>query len=896
MRRPRWWFERRRDELAEEIASHLAMAVEERMARGESRDKAIAAARREFGNRDLVRATAHDMSGLLWLEQIAQDFRYAARKLRLAPGFVTVAVLSLAIGIAATVTMYAVVDAADIRALPYEDPGRLVMLHETRTSVAPEDGTTQTWDVATSQATFDAWRSSARGFEAMALVGDRGLYWPQSDETEAVRVPAVSRDFFALLGATPLLGRALLPADTAADADRVLVLSYGFWRERFAGSRDVIGRTIRLAESDSVFAPRATYTIVGVMPEYVDYPAAAQAWQAVRAATEPNRSARKFEVLARLGAGQSADSAAAQLAAITRRIATRDTADSNVGNAGVRAETLEQQLRAFSPNEGYTLDSAKGRAVRLAIVGLVLLVAVINVGNLALARLAARDHEIAVRIALGESRARLVQTLLVESGCIALAGGLLGVAVARWGIRVTAATGDFVRHGIVPVLDARVLLFAVALTALTALGVALIPVVSLSRTSGAAGANESPRVSAGPARARMHGALLIGQVGVALTLLTGAGSLSSELVRLSQNGVDYDPNNVVVFPNPQPARRQTAAAARTFRDEALAQLAAVPGVTSVAEYDMFGDSGFFARQENPAATERGTAPSIAISVNAGFLKSMRIPLRRGRDFTDADFAANAPVGIVSAAAAEHFWPGENPIGKQVVVTPGVVHFQGDQKPESLSVTVVGVIGNPRFAAVLGPPPLTLLRPNTAAVGIEYYFVRVATKPEETIAALRRTFMSLRGTPLVRDSYGSAQAVQIDRQLAAERITTRALVAFAAVAIVLAALGVHGLVAYSVAQRTREIGIRMALGAESSSVLLLLTQRGLVLAAAGIMLGLAGSFALTRLLRAMLYDTSPASPVVFTGSAILLAAVVVIASYLPARRATHGDPMIALRAE
>jgi len=889
MRRAWWQFWRREEEFAEEMASHLAMAIQERVARGESIENATAAARREFGNREVVRATTRDMWGWVWLEQIALDFRYAVRKLRLAPGFTAVAALSLAIGIGATVTMYAVVDAADIRALPYPNADRLVAMEEIGTAKVG-GGAFREFGSGVSAETFATWHRSTHAFDAMTLVTLRDVFLMQNEENERLSLPEVGAEFFSILGGVPLIGRGIVPSDTNPDAPAVVVLSQRFWMERFRGDRGVIGRPLQLTRTEELTSPRETYTIVGVMPEKIDYPGAAQGWIAARSGPPAGRSDGISHALARLRQGQTLESARAELSAVERGITRANTGPFRA--TGIRVQSLRARLRAGQPNDPVAMDSVKGRAVRLAVVFFVLLIAVINVGNLLLARSAYRDHEVAVRVALGASRWRLAQQILVEGGCIALLGGSIGVAVAWWGTKFTASIGDLARQGIVPSVDLRVALFAVVLSIAVALGIGFIPMLSLIRAAGDSHRSESPRITVGRTRAGVSGLLLVGQIGAALTLLTGAGLLGRELLRLDARGYDYDPTNMIWVPNGQTFHGQSADVRREFRAEALARLKRIPGVVSVSDLELCGCNGFFPLEDKTKITRFLIS---AISVSPGFLTNLRIPLRRGRDFTESDFATSAPVAIISSDAAGRFWPDEDPIGKQVVVTPGI-SFRPDPKPDSAHLTVVGVMGNPNFLGALGSPPLTLIRPMTAAIGMDGYMVRVTPDSAATIAAVRRTFATLRGAPLTRDTYGSAQKMVIDKQLAEQRLTTRALLAFAAVAVLLATLGLHGLVAYSVAQRTREIGIRMALGAESRSVLLLVTRRGLGLAAAGIALGLAGSLVLTGMLRAMLYGTSPTDPVVFAGSAMLLATVVLVASYLPARRATRVDPMIALRVD
>ncbi len=887
MKRAWWQFDRREDELSEEIESHIAMAIQERVARGESIEAATAAARRQFGNREVVRGTARDMWGWIWLESLMLDFRYALRKLRESPGFAAAATLSLAIGIGATVTMYAVIDAADIRGLPYPDANRLYVLEQTALIRARADGPPVANASPAPAATTTLWLASTHAFDATSRVSRGALLWPHDDESEMLDIATVGSGFFGMLGAKPMIGRAIAPTDTNADAPGVIVLSHTFWHDRFSSDRNVIGQRLQLDTSEVPGAPQQTYTVNGVMPAQIDYPPTVDGWTAERSG-----SIRSATVLARLGDGKSPAAAVAELQAPTQSLAPPQGSNQA---PGVRATGLRESLVTSGPAGMFSIDSTEGRTVRFAIVFFVLVIAMFNVGNLLLARSAARDHEMAVRRALGASRARLAQQLLVEGGCIALIGGPLGVLLARWGIVTSAAFGSLAHRGIVPVLDWRVLMFALALTVIVALGTGFIPVLALGRAGGATDAGESPKASAGRARTRVQSGLLVVQVGAALTLLTGAGILGKELLRLQKQGFGIDATNITFFQNVHRPYATSPMTGAQFRDEVIRQLGRIPGVTSVSSMDLAFNEGFYPVGQ-PAKAGRTIFDHQDVAVNQGFVKELGIPLLRGRDFSESDYSAAAPVGLVSTAAAQSFWPGEDPIGKQVVVPPPMRHKGDTTKVEPLTVTVVGVIANIRLGRVLGPPPMTLLRPNGTKAGNTNYYVRTAKDPELTLPAIRRELHTLQEIPMSRMMYGNLQEIGVNRQLTEQSVTTRALIAFAAVALLLATLGIHGLVAYSVTQRTREIGVRMALGAEASSVLLLVTKRELRLAAMGIVFGIAGAFALTQAIRAMLYGTSPTDPAVFIGSAVLLATVMVVASYLPARRATRVDPMIALRVD
>ncbi len=648
MKRAWWQFGRREDELSEEIESHIAMAVRERVARGESLDSATAAARRQFGNREVVHATARDMWGFVWLEQLLLDLRYAIRKLRLAPGFALASTLSLAFGIGATVTMFAVVDTADIRSLPYPHADRLVAIEETATATA-EGARGRVYEMGTSPEAVAAWRQATQSFDAIAFVNQGELYSAQDDENERLDMAEVDPDFFRVLSATPAVGRAVAPGDTAADAPGVIVLSDRFWRARFGADRGVVGRTLQVTRSVSLTAPRETFTIVGVMPPNVDYPGGTLGWMAYRPRRPGSAGTNGFgtaHVVARLRAGRTIEAARAELNALERGVAAASPVA--VANRAARVKPLHEHLREPYPNDANGFDSAKGRAVRLAVVLVVLLIAVINVGNLLLARAAFRTHEFSVRTALGASRWRLARQILIESACISFLGASFGVAMALWGTAFVASLGDLKRMGIVPRIDIRVAIFAVVLGIGVALGIGVIPIVALVRTGGRRMRGAFAGATGRSGRAGVSGLLLTTQLAFALTLLTGAGLLTKELIRLRTRGYDYDPANIIYFPSNW--MHGGSAARDQFRSDALSRIKAIPGVASASDFELCGCAGFF-----PLGDKKKIASFFisAVSVNPGFLKNLQTPAHRGRDFSDADFSAAAPVAIVSSSCRGH---------------------------------------------------------------------------------------------------------------------------------------------------------------------------------------------------------------------------------------------------
>ena len=607
------------------------------------------------------RATCGDW---VWLEQIWLDFRYALRKLRLAPGFTAAAALSLAIGIGATVTMYAVVDAADIRALPYPDADHLVAIEETGTMTSG-NARGRVFPNGTSPEAIDAWRRSTE-FTAMSIVTNREVYWSQTaDENERLTLPEVGAEFFPLLGGVALAGRTIAAGDTAAAAPGSLVLSYRFWSERFARDRSVIGRTVQLSRTEATTQPRETYTIIGVMPAEIDYPGAADGWIAYRSGQTTNGNGRingVSHVLARLRPDQTVRSVAAALNGIARALPSTNPN----ATRGAQVNSLRTQLRSAQPNDPVAMDTPKGRAARFGVVAFVLLIAIVNVGNLLLARTAYRDHEIAVRSALGASRWRLAQQVLVEGSTVALLGGATGLLLAWWGTRYAASIGDFSRMGIVPAIDVRVALFAVAVSVGTAMGIGFIPIVSLVCSGSRATAEQSSRATSGRTRARLSGALLIGQIAGALTLLTGGALLGKELLRISARGYDFDPINIVEFPNGHLG--SSAAAREEFRAGVLSRIQHIPGVLSVSDYEICACNGFF-----PLGDKQKMVNYVlsALAVDQDFERTCEFLCGVAEILRAPISPPPAPVAVVSAAAAERFWPGADPIGKEIVVAPGI---------------------------------------------------------------------------------------------------------------------------------------------------------------------------------------------------------------------------------
>jgi predicted permease len=637
------------EELEDEMRLHVELRAGAHRREGMNSVDAQSTARRRFGNRGVLQSRSRDAWGLVWIEQLTLDVRYAVRKLWFAPGFTAVSVLSVAIGIGAAVTMFAVVDAADIRSLPYPQADRLYHLNLVTSSRPNPSAPVQRRGAYVPPAIAGDWTRFAKSFDAIVTMEAKRLYWQHENESEPAAVEAVGADFLPLLGAKAVIGRLIAPSDTNPGAPSVIVLSYSCWRDRFGADRNVIGTTIRFATTFALLGPSASYSIIGVASEKTNYPAATNGWIAQQPGERADRA-----VLARLGPGRSIEAASAELNALTRAaIPPAGT----VQSMEVRAVTLRERIRrpstAGSGKESFAIETTKGRSVEFAVALFVLAIAVINVGNLLLARSAARDREMVVRAALGASRARLARQQLIEGGCIAALGGVLGVTIAVAGARLVGSIGSLRDVGIVPVIDGRIVLFAILLTSVVALGTGFIPVLSLAHARGSSSEqNESPNASAGRARTRLQGVLLVGQIGAALTLLTGGAVLAKELLRLERQGFGFDPTNVVWLERVGDARGGARSLQRMaqFRDDLLARIARVAGVSSVSEYERFGEPGFYPLGE-PEKAEKNLRLHFDVAVNPGFLRNLRIPLIRGRDFGSSDYSSTASVAIMNTSAA-----------------------------------------------------------------------------------------------------------------------------------------------------------------------------------------------------------------------------------------------------
>ena len=811
---------------------------------------------------------------------MVQDFRFALRTLLRSPGFTTTAALTLALGIGVTSLMFGVVNAVLLRPLPYPDPERLMYVFNVNTN-APESNT-----IRASGLDFEDYRSRARSFEALAGHVGTGFTFSGQGGPELVIGQMVTADFFKVFGVAPAAGRTFTADEFSPGRENVIVLSHGLWRRRFGAQPSAIGSTATINGK--------AWTIAGVMPPDFDHPARRyELWAPLpspRTADLPplNRAAHYLQVVGRVKPGVTPDQAHAEIGTIAGALAAQFP-DSNA-NLSARAVPLREYSVRDVKTPLYML---------LGAVGLVVLIACANVTNLLLARATARHREVAIRQALGAGRWRLIRQFLAETAVLYALGAAGALALASWGTSALVALGpaDIPRIADTS-LDARVLGATLALSFLTALIFGLAPAIQGAAADPAEALRAGGRsASAGRARQRFRIALVISEVALSVVLLIGAGLTLHSLMRLTAVDPGFDANDqltfsVVLFPRRYP----DAPAMTTAADRMLERLAAIPGVLQAGATTHLPLSG--QNMENGFTVEGYTPPTpdddpIAgmRGVTSDYFTALGARLTSGRVFTGADRAGSQPVAIVNEAFARRYMSGQNPLGRRL--------REGGSRGWRTVVGVIADVKHTGLAAEARPEvslPYAQLEPGFMATwsrGI--YFVVKGSVPASALApAVRREFAAI-------DPDMSLNEVQPMAALAAEavaepRFRTVLLGAFAALAITLASIGVFGVLAYFVAQRTREIGIRVALGATSGDILRMVVGRGLTIAGIGLLAGLLAAIPLTRSMQSLLFEVQPLDPLTIALVVIGLAAVAGLASYLPARRALRIEPMTALHLE
>jgi putative ABC transport system permease protein len=801
---------------------------------------------------------------ILW-----QDLRYGARMLLKQPGITFVAALTLALGIGANSAIFSVVNAVLLRPLPLDDPDRLIKIWET----FPPSGRG-----TVSVPNLKDWREQNTVFNGIAAYQFSSFNLRGQDSPERLQGATVSPNFFDMVGVQPRLGRAFQVGEDEAGRNRVTLLSHGLWQRAFYGDAGVVGKEIPLNGEN--------FTVVGVMPPEFRFPSrSTELWVPLVSPPDQvnNRGSHWMFTLARLKPDVSFEQAREQMVSIAKRI-EQQYPDSQAGRSVFLIPLQEETVQGIRPAL---------RALMFA-VGFVLLISCANVANLLLARATSRRREIAVRTALGAGRLRLVRQLLTESLLLAAAGGALGLALAKWGVEalLTWAANILPRANEVG-LDWRVVAFTAALSLLTGVFFGLIPALQSSRVDLQSALKEGGAAGSGAQSNLLRSALVVVEVAATLVLLIGAGLLIKSFIRLYGTDLGFKAENVLTMSLSLPkAKYPDVQAAANFYQQLLDRVAALPGArsTGVINYlplQQWGYNGGIT-VEGQGPYEPGREPLAEFrAISRDYFRTMSVPLVRGRFFTAQDQSNSAPVVIVNQALAQSYLPGQDPIGKRIRAI-------GDDWR-----TVVGVVGDVRqsgvtraaMAEVFVPIPQAIWTGLTQTMSLA---VRADAEPEALVSAVRSAVREIDPAQPVFN-VKTMEAVVAD-SVSDRQLNMLLLGIFAAVALTLAVIGIYSVMSYTVSQHTREIGIRMALGAQPMDVLKLVVGQGMSLTLVGVGLGVTGAFGLTRLMAALLYGVTATDPLTFTVVSALMVIVALLACYLPARRATKVDPMVALRVE
>jgi len=857
----RFFSRKKRDQdLDDEIQSHLRLAAQDSIDRGLTADEAEAAARRELGNADLIKEVTRSTWGWTWLERLIQDLRFAARTLRKDAGFTTVAVLTLALGVGANTAIFSVFHGVLLEPLAYQDPGQLYSIRTSELGQVSGGSGPDFADI----------HDQAKSFDHVGAALPFSWVFVLRGEPKRVRPTAISPGIFPMLGVRPLLGREYLPEEYHVDEGQI-ILSYDFWQREFGGDPGIIGRTI--SENYSM-------TVVGVMPRLPDFYPQTDVW----AKLDPDfefmkwRGNRFLQMYGRLKHGVSKAQAEQELTAILRR----------------NPETPTGLTVALSPLRDALVGKARPILLLLmAAVGLVLLIASVNVATLLLARGETRAHEMDLRITLGAGRWRLLQQLFTENLTLALLGGLAGTALAVGLTRLLLRIGseDLPRNQNI-VIDSYVLGFTLFITVATSILFGLAPSMALVRNHRVASLGGGSRATRSLRRPRRN-FLIVSEVGLSLVLIIASGLLLRSLWKLVHTHLGFQPERLFATFMRLPNEDPTVAG---FYQRLLSELPELPGVEAAAVSDCV--PGIQAAAASLSFSDRATDPAHLPTasgcwISADYFRATGTPLISGRFFTEHDNMNNMPVAIINQSLARRYWPDQEPIGKFLAV--GYLGAgrrpEGSEKPRQIVgvVTDVNRLGERGESLVYMP----FTQDETKHVLWAMILYVKSRGASDVTAPVKAKLHSLR--PDLPVTMASMEA-KLSQTLAPRRFTLLLLSGFALLALVLAAVGIHGVVAYSVSRRTREIGVRMALGARRGSVVNMMIEEVLRPLGAGVILGAVAALACSRFIAGMLYGTRPAEPVVLISCSAIMLAVAVVAAWLPARRAASIDPMEALRTE
>jgi putative ABC transport system permease protein len=869
--------ERKQSDFNAEIEAHLALETERLKAEGLSEEEARAAARRAFGNVTRARERFYESTRWLWLDGLRQDLLYGLRQLRRNPGFTIVAVLTLALGIGANTAIFSIVDAVLLRSLPYNHPDQLVAMFEvplkqpdTLSGISYRD--------------FTEIREQNRVFSEMAGNSFHDLTLTGAGEPSIVKAADVTPEIFPLLDARPLAGRTLLPEDGKQGAAPVAILSENLWRSRFASNPSLIGQSINL--------DMRSFTVVGILPASFHYPEGAahqDVWIPIRQDPVFGRLISKPGVpvmsgIGRLKPGVSIAQAQAEMNTLSARL-TKEFPAQDAGST-IRIVPFRQLVVG---------NVKSALLILLGAVGLLLLIACANIANLLLSRASSRGREIAMRITLGARRARIVRQLLTESALLGLLGGIAGGVLAAWGVWSFRPflPPDVTRINSIHV-GGPVLLFTLLLSLAAALAFGLAPALLATPSNLQASIQEGGERTGQRGGRYVRSFLASAEISLAMVLLVAAGLLIRSFGLVTSVDPGFDPKNVVEAEVSLPQFEYSTPQQWTaFSNGLLARLHAQPGLRDSAlaaplPMDRQGEASFgFTIVGNPSPPPGKPDAADYATVSPEYFHVMRIPLLRGRFFSEQDSTSNPKVAIISEALVRRYFPNQDPIGKQM-------RF-GFPPNSNVSRKIVGVVGDVRDAALSRKPgPMMYVPFAQAPLWGGEVVVRSSLSASGVAGGIREAVHSIDKNLPVTDVESFPEV--LGASVAQERFRTLLMTSFSAIALLLAAAGIFGVISYSASQRTREIGIRLALGAQRADVLRMVVGQGLRLALIGVAIGIPGALGLSRFLSNLLYGVKPTDPLTFTAVSLILTAVALLACYIPARRAAKVDPIVALRHE
>ena len=799
------------------------------------------------------------------METLWHDLRYRIRMLLKRPGFTITAVVILALGIGANTALFSIVNAVLLRPLPFREPDRLLMVWETN---KPKG-----WDQhKVAPAKFVEWKRQSQIFEDAAAFDQITLTLTGRDEPDQIQVARVSANFFALLGVKLTLGRAFAPNEDQPGKNLVAVISHNLWQRRFAARPEAVGQTITLNDQ--------SYTVIGVAPPNLQVPSETEVWMPLALDTWKSRVAHFLSVMARLKPGVKIEQARAEMNTLARRL-SEEFRETDAG-WGVSIIPLHEQAVG---------SVRKSLLVLFGAVGFVLLIACVNMANLMLAQATVREKEFAIRAALGANRSRLIRQLLTESLVLSLTGGLIGLLLPLWSADLLRSFNPYGIPRLNEVsLDARVIIFAFVISTVTGVLFGLLPALQTSKLNLNEMLKEGGRSSATSLGRSLRSGLIVVEVALVIMLLIGAGLLIRSFLRLQAVKPGFNPQNLLTVQLTLPAAKYKKLQRTAFADQVLQRVSNLPAVQSAGvstRLPLSPTNAIFRFTVEGApplsSAELPTTEYRAISDN--YFAAMSIPILKGRAFTPQDQGDGSGAVVINQTMAHRFWPNADPVGKRLSV-------EGPQGPW---LTIVGVVGDVKHFGLEAEVKPEMFAPYRQDPWPNLFLVvRTSTDPVSLAAAVRKEVWAVDKDLPVYNIKTMDQ--RLSDSTAARRFNMLLLSLFALTALTLAAVGIYGVISYSVTQCTQEIGIRLALGAQAADIFKLVIGQGLTLVLAGVVIGLAGAFALTRVMSSLLFGVGAADPITFVMVSVIMIGVALLACYLPARRAMKIDPIIALRFE